>query len=70
MLLYAVASPPGVHGGGSRDGSERSLNSPESQWSIGILPLFFRTIMGETCRRIGEGRVGGRCAGALSTLVE
>jgi hypothetical protein len=44
MLLYAVASPPGVHGGGSRDGSERSLNSPESHCSIGILPVFFRTI--------------------------
>jgi hypothetical protein len=33
-----------VHGEGSRDSSERSLDRPGSQCSIGILPVFFRTI--------------------------
>jgi hypothetical protein len=40
MLLYAVASSLGVHG----DGSERSLNSPETQCSIGFQPVFCRTV--------------------------
>jgi hypothetical protein len=40
MLLYAVASSLRVHGESSRDGSERSLNSPENQCSIGFQPVF------------------------------
>jgi hypothetical protein len=44
MLLYAVASSLGVHGDSSSDGSERSLNSPETQCSIGFQPVFCRTV--------------------------
>jgi hypothetical protein len=44
MLHYTVASPLRVHGDSSEDGSEISLNSPETQCSIGFQPVFFRTI--------------------------
>jgi hypothetical protein len=44
MLLYAVASSLRVHGDSSSDGSERSLNSPETQCSIGFQPVFCRTV--------------------------
>ena len=40
MLLYAVASPHPAHGDSSKDGSGRSLDSPESQCSIGFQPVF------------------------------
>ena len=40
MLLYAVASSHPVHGDSSKDGSGRSLDSPESQCSIGFQPVF------------------------------
>ncbi len=44
IRFNAVASSPRVHGEGTRDSSERSLDRPGSQCSIGILPVFFRTI--------------------------
>jgi hypothetical protein len=44
MLLYAVASSLRVHGDSSSDGSERSLNSPETQCSIGFQPVFCCTV--------------------------
>jgi hypothetical protein len=40
MLLYAVAPSLGVHG----DSSERSLNSAETQCSIGFQPVFRCTV--------------------------
>jgi hypothetical protein len=44
MPLYAVASSPWVHDDSCRGSSERSLDSPKSQCSMGFLPVFFRTI--------------------------
>jgi hypothetical protein len=41
MLLYAVASLARAHGDSFQDGSERALNSPENQCSIGFQPVFF-----------------------------
>jgi hypothetical protein len=41
LLDYAVASPLRIPGDTSRDGSERSLDSPEKQCSIGFQPVFF-----------------------------
>jgi hypothetical protein len=37
------ASPARAHGDSSQDGSERALNSPENQCSIGFQPVFCRT---------------------------
>jgi hypothetical protein len=39
--LAPVASPARAHGDRHQDGSERSLNSSENQWSIGFQPVFF-----------------------------
>ena len=44
MLLYAFASPVAARGNSSQDGSERALNSPENQCSIGFQPVFCRTV--------------------------
>jgi hypothetical protein len=38
--INAVASSVQVHGNSSRDGSRRSLDSPENQCSIGFQPVF------------------------------
>jgi hypothetical protein len=59
MLLYAVASSLRVHGESSRDGSERSLNSPENQCSIGFQPVFgsHRQVMFSGIRRSSGLRI-------------
>jgi hypothetical protein len=38
--INVVASSLQLHGDSSRDGSGRSLDSPEGQWSIGFQPVF------------------------------
>ena len=51
MLCYinAVASSLQVNGDSSRDGSGRSLDSAEGQWSIGFQPVFCSHV--ERCSR-------------------
>ena len=51
MLLYAVATL--VHGDSSRDGSEKALNSPETQCGIGFQPVC-RT---ERCKGLSRSAV-------------
>jgi hypothetical protein len=41
--INAVASPARVHSDSYQDGSQRSLNSPENQCSIGFQPVFLST---------------------------
>ena len=61
MLHYVVASSLRVHGDSSQDGSERSLNGPENQCSIGFQPVFCSHVdYAFQAIDCGRGRVAGR----------
>jgi hypothetical protein len=54
MLHYAAASSLWVHGNSSGDGSERALNSPETQCSIGFQPVSPGVVSGFTWKSQNE----------------